>query len=116
MRVILLLLCMVSKSHLFAQTARHVDTLINIGIIQPEHYHYQSLSHYCDSPQILLSCCLLYRYDLYEGTEISATDINDVAWLRSGAYHQRRASIIFMENAKADGNLYILDGMYILQR
>lgn len=94
MRVILFLLCMVSKSHLLTQTARHADTLINIGIIQPEHYHYQP-PNYCDSLQIPLSCCLLYGYDLYEGIEISATDINDVAWLRSGAYHQRRASIIF---------------------
>lgn len=114
----IILFTLIICGHLSSRADNNADTLIKIRTIQPEPYHYET-SRYCDLNQLPVFDDLLeYLYgNIIEPTGIGfSTDINDVAWLRAGAYHQRRGSLIFMEKAEANGNVHLLDGMYVLQR
>jgi hypothetical protein len=55
----------------------------------------------------------------YLATEIKTlpyTNINDVVSLTAGAYQKQRGAQICMDGGRGDGNVYIIDGMYALQR
>lgn len=79
---------------------------VDICVYRPRESYYERRDAYV--------CRKLFKAE--EIKHLPYTNINEIASLTAGVYQSRKGAPLHADGGRGDGNVYIIDGMYALQR